>query len=119
MLRVAVPNKGSLSEAAIEMLVEAGYKQRRSTKDLTLTDTANEVEFYYLRPRDIAVYVGEGTLDVGISGRDLVLDSHADADVVMELGFGSSTFRFAGRPGGADSVEDLAGEGSPAAYAGG
>src|SRR4051794_28234673 len=118
MLRVAVPNKGSLSEAAIEMLVEAGYKQRRSTKDLTLTDTANEVEFYYLRPRDIAVYVGEGTLDVGISGRDLVLDSHADADVVMELGFGSSTFRFAGRPGVADSVKDLAGKRIATSYAG-
>src|SRR3954451_18400907 len=118
MLRVAVPNKGSLSEAAIEMLVEAGYKQRRTTKDLTLTDTANEVEFYYLRPRDIAVYVGEGTLDVGISGRDLVLDSHADADVVMELGFGSSPSRFAGRPGVADSVKDLAGKRIATSYAG-
>jgi ATP phosphoribosyltransferase len=113
MLRVAVPNKGSLSEAATEMLVEAGYKQRRTTKDLTLTDSANEVEFYYLRPRDIAVYVGEGTLDVGISGRDLVLDSHADADVIMGLGFGSSTFRFAGRPGVADSVKDLGAAGPP------
>jgi ATP phosphoribosyltransferase len=118
MLRVAVPNKGSLSEAATEMLVEAGYKQRRTTKDLTLTDSANEVEFYYLRPRDIAVYVGEGTLDVGISGRDLVLDSHADADVIMGLGFGSSTFRFAGRPGTADSVKDLAGKRIATSYAG-
>jgi len=118
MLRVAVPNKGSLSEAATEMLAEAGYKQRRSTKDLTLTDAANEVEFYYLRPRDIAVYVGEGTLDAGISGRDLVLDSHADADVIMGLGFGSSTFRFAGRPGVADSVKDLAGKRIATSYAG-
>jgi ATP phosphoribosyltransferase len=100
------------------MLVEAGYKQRRTTKDLTLTDSANEVEFYYLRPRDIAVYVGEGTLDVGISGRDLVLDSHADADVIMGLGFGSSTFRFAGRPGTADSVKDLAGKRIATSYAG-
>ncbi|MEU8223865.1 ATP phosphoribosyltransferase [Kribbella sp. NPDC048915] len=118
MLRVAVPNKGSLSEAATEMLVEAGYKQRRSTKDLTLTDAANEVEFYYLRPRDIAVYVGEGTLDVGISGRDLVLDSHADAHELMNLGFGASTFRFAGRPGVADSVKDLAGKRIATSYAG-
>jgi ATP phosphoribosyltransferase len=118
MLRVAVPNKGSLSEAATEMLVEAGYKQRRSTKDLTLTDAANEVEFYYLRPRDIAVYVGEGTLDVGISGRDLLLDSHADADEIMNLGFGASTFRFAGRPGAAESVKDLAGQRIATSYAG-
>jgi ATP phosphoribosyltransferase len=118
MLRVAVPNKGSLSESATEILTEAGYKQRRTTKDLALTDTANEVEFYYLRPRDIAVYVGSGTLDVGISGRDLVLDSHADADVIMELGFGASTFRFAGPPGVADSVKDLSGTRVATSYAG-
>lgn len=118
MLRVAVPNKGSLSESATEILTEAGYKQRRTTKDLALTDTANEVEFYYLRPRDIAVYVGEGTLDVGISGRDLVLDSHAEADVIVELGFGASTFRFAGPPGVASSVKDLAGKRVATSYAG-
>jgi ATP phosphoribosyltransferase len=118
MLRVAVPNKGSLSEAATEILAEAGYKQRRTTKDLVLTDSVNEVEFYYLRPRDIAVYVGEGTLDVGISGRDLVLDSHADAEVIVELGFGSSTFRFAGPPGVADSVKDLSGKRVATSYAG-
>ena len=118
MLRVAVPNKGSLSEAATEMLAEAGYKQRRSTKDLTLTDAANEVEFYYLRPRDIAVYVGEGTLDAGISGRDLVLDSHAAAETILELGFGGSTFRFAGRPGVARSVKDLEGKRIATSFAG-
>jgi ATP phosphoribosyltransferase len=118
MLRVAVPNKGSLSESAIDILIEAGYKQRRTTKDLALTDTANEVEFYYLRPRDIAVYVGSGTLDVGISGRDLVLDSHADADMIVELGFGRSTFRFAGPPGVADSVKDLGGKRVATSYAG-
>ncbi len=98
LLRIAVPNKGSLSEAATEILPEAGYRQRDDTKELSLTDPDNGVEFYYLRPRDIAVYVGEGTLDVGITGRDLVLDSHADADEVLGLGFGG-TFRFAGPPG--------------------
>lgn len=118
MLRVAVPNKGSLSESAIEMLAEAGYRQRRTTKDLVLLDAENDVEFYYLRPRDIAVYVGSGTLDVGISGRDLVADSRADADVVVELGFGTSTFRFAGPPGIAESVKDLAGLRVATSYAG-
>jgi ATP phosphoribosyltransferase len=118
MLRVAVPNKGLLSEAAASILAEAGYRQRRSTKDLSLTDPDNGVEFYYLRPRDIAVYVGEGTLDVGISGRDLVLDSHADADTILELGFGRSTFRFAGRPGVAQSVKDLQGKRIATSFAG-
>ena len=98
-LRVAIPNKGSLSLAASEMLREAGYRQRTDSKELTLTDPDNDVEFFYLRPRDIALYVGEGTLDIGITGRDLLLDSGAKAEEVLTLGFGRSRFRFAARPG--------------------
>ena len=98
-LRIAVPNKGALSQSAIEMLRESGYRQRQDTKELTLADADNGVEFYYLRPRDIALYVGEGTLDVGITGRDLLLDSGAKAEEVLGLGFGRSTFRFAGPVG--------------------
>jgi len=95
LLRIAVPNKGSLSESAAQMLREAGYRQRTDSKELVLVDDENHVEFYYLRPRDIAVYVGEGTLDVGITGRDMLLYSGAQADEVMSLGFGRSRFRFA------------------------
>ncbi len=98
-LRIAVPNKGSLSQSASEMLREAGYKQRHDPKQLALTDTDNGVEFFYLRPRDIALYVGEGTLDLGVTGRDLLRDSRAKADEVLPLGFGRSSFRFAARPG--------------------
>jgi len=96
LLRVAVPNKGALSEGASAMLAAAGYRQRSDGRDLVLVDATAGVEFYYLRPRDIAIYVGEGTLDVGITGRDMLLDSGAPAREVMELGFGASTFRFAG-----------------------
>ena len=99
MLRVAVPNKGALSEAAVGMLREAGYRQRRDSRELVLPDHENGVEFFFLRPRDIAVYVGAGTLDVGITGRDLLLDSGADAREVVALGFGESTFRFAAQAG--------------------
>ncbi len=106
-LRVAVPNKGSLSLAASEMLREAGYRQRSDSKELTLSDPENDVEFFYLRPRDIALYVGEGTLDIGITGRDLLLDSGAKAEEVLRLGFGRSRFRFAARPGTVSSVPDL------------
>ena len=95
MLKIAVPNKGALAEAAIEMLTEAGYRQRRSGRDLVIRDVDNDVEFFYLRPRDIATYVGEGTLDAGITGRDLLRDSGAEADEVRALGFGRSNFHFA------------------------
>jgi ATP phosphoribosyltransferase len=99
LLRIAVPNKGSLAQAATDMLRESGYRQRQDSKELTLVDADNGAEFFYLRPRDIALYVGEGTLDVGITGRDLLLDSGAKAEEVMGLGFGRSTFRFAGPTG--------------------
>lgn len=108
-LRIAVPNKGALSVAATEMLQEAGYRQRSNSKELALIDAENNVEFFYLRPRDIALYVGEGTLDVGITGRDLLLDSGADANEVRGLGFGRSRFHFAGPAGRYQELADLAG----------
>ncbi|MFI6082016.1 ATP phosphoribosyltransferase [Streptomyces sp. NPDC051217] len=109
MLRIAVPNKGSLSGAASEMLHEAGYQQRKESKELVLVDPGNEVEFFYLRPRDIAIYVSSGRLDIGITGRDLLLDSGAGAEEILPLGFARSTFRFAAKPGAAASVADFGG----------
>jgi ATP phosphoribosyltransferase len=118
LLRVALPNKGSLAQSASDMLREAGYKQRTDAKQLSLTDPDNRVEFFYLRPRDIALYVGEGTLDVGITGRDLLLDSGAKAEEVLRLGFGRSRFRFAARPGTVSSLQDLSGKRIATSYAG-
>jgi ATP phosphoribosyltransferase len=109
MLRIAVPNKGTLSETAVQMLHEAGYATRRDPKELIVSDTRNDVEFFYLRPRDIATYVGSGALDVGITGRDLLLDSHSTAIEVDELDFGASTFRFAGTIGRFTALSDLEG----------
>src|SRR5688500_14169351 len=109
LLRVAVPNKGALSQAATEMLRESGYRQRHSNVELRLVDVENGVEFFYLRPRDIALYVGEGQLDVGITGRDLLRDSGAKAEEMLQLGFGRSRFRFAARPGTASDLAGLAG----------
>ena len=118
MLRIAVPNKGSLSEPASQMLVEAGYRQRSDARELVLIDADNDTEFFFLRPRDIAVYVGSGRLDVGITGEDLLLDSGAQAEPILQLGFASSTFRFAGRPGGVTSAADLSGRRIATAYPG-
>ena len=118
LLRVAVPNKGVLSQASSEMLRESGYRQRHDSRELTLLDADNGVEFFYLRPRDIALYVGEGTLDVGITGRDLLLDSGAKAEEVMELGFGGSRFHFAGPAGRFRDLSDLAGSRIATSYTG-
>lgn len=110
MLRVAVPNKGSLNAKAVTMLHEAGYLQRTQTKELVVVDEANGVEFFYLRPRDIATYVGTGQLDIGITGRDLLIDSAAPAQEILGLGFARSNFHFAGTPGSARDVHDLHGK---------
>ncbi|GAA1816845.1 ATP phosphoribosyltransferase [Agromyces neolithicus] len=107
VLRIAVPNKGSLAETAAQMLWEAGYTGRRDPRDLHTADPRNGVEFFYLRPRDIATYVGSGALDVGITGRDLLLDSGSDAVEIAPLGFGDSTFRFAGPAGAFSELADL------------
>ena len=120
MLRIAVPNKGSLSDAARETLSEAGYRQRRDSKELVLVDPENSVEFFYLRPRDIAIYVAKGTLDAGLTGRDLFLDAQVGnaAEEVMGLGFARSTFRFAAPAGKFTSVQELAGKRIATSYDG-
>jgi ATP phosphoribosyltransferase len=116
MLRVAVPNKGALSEPAAEILAEAGYRRRTDPKDLTVIDPLNHVEFFFLRPKDIAIYVGSGELDFGITGRDLVLDSDAPVRERLALGFGSSSFRYAGPAGRDWTPADLAGKRIASAY---
>lgn len=118
MLRIAVPNKGSLAESSIAILKEAGYRQRVDARDLVLFDPENNVEFYYLRPRDIAIYVGSGELEAGITGRDLLIDSGAAAEEILNLGFGGSTFRFAGSADRDWQVSDLAGKRIATAYPG-
>lgn len=111
MLRIAVPNKGSLSEPAVTMLREAGYRGRREGgRELVVRDAENSIEFFYLRPRDIALYVGAGTVDAGITGRDLLLDSGAAAVERMALGFAESTFRFAAPIGSSRTLADIAGK---------
>ncbi|MFI2102359.1 ATP phosphoribosyltransferase [Isoptericola sp. NPDC019693] len=116
MLRIAVPNKGSLSVPASDMLREAGYRQRRDTRELVLADPDNGAEFFFLRPRDVAVYVGSGTVDVGITGRDLLLDSGADAVEHLPLGFAASTFRFAAPAGTITDVEQINGRRVASSY---
>ena len=110
MLRVAVPNKGQLSDPARDMLREAGYATAANSRELVVQDPDNDVEFFFLRPRDIATYVGRGTLDVGITGEDLLADSGSQASTILELGFAPSTFRLAAPQGTAKTASDLAGK---------
>ena len=118
MMKIAVPNKGSLAESSVQILKEAGYKQRNDSRDLVLLDPDNSVEFYYLRPRDIALYVGTGELQAGITGRDLLIDSEANAEEILALDFGGSTFRFAAPIGGNWTLAQISGKRVASAYPG-
>jgi ATP phosphoribosyltransferase len=118
MLRIAVPNKGTLAGAAAQMLREAGYRQRTNDVELVCLDPDNGVEFFYLRPRDIATYVGSGDLQLGITGRDLLVDAGEPAEELLDLGFGAATFRFAARPGTLTDLAGLAGRRIATSYLG-
>ncbi|MEV6344634.1 ATP phosphoribosyltransferase [Actinoplanes sp. NPDC051851] len=118
MLRIAIPNKGTLSAPASQMLRDAGYRQRTDPKDLICRDEANKVEFFYLRPKDIATYVGTGDLDLGITGRDLLADSGVPASELLDLNFGGATFRWAVPAGTLTSVDQIGGKRIATAYPG-
>ena len=118
MLRIAVPNKGALSEGARQMLRGAGYLRSGNPRDLVVSDPDNDAEFFFLRPRDIAVYVGAGRLDLGITGRDMLADSGAAAAELLDLGFGGSTFRLAAPSGTAATPDDLRGQRIATSYSG-
>lgn len=116
MLQIALPNKGSLSEASVSMLSEAGYRCKRRGRELVIEDLDNDVRIFFLRPRDIAVYVGAGHVHAGITGRDLLLDSETEAIEYEPLGFGRSQFRFAGPVGQFSSIADIEGKRVAASY---
>ncbi|MBE6389645.1 MAG: ATP phosphoribosyltransferase [Lentisphaerae bacterium] len=94
-LKLALPNKGALSEGAVDLLLKAGYRCKRSGRELVIRDAENKIDFVFLRPRDIALYVGNGIIDVGITGIDLAMDSGAEVATIFPLGFGKSRFCFA------------------------
>jgi ATP phosphoribosyltransferase len=118
MLRIGIPNKGTLADPTATMLREAGYRQRPDARDLVLVDPDNDVEFFYLRPRDIATYVAAGQVEVGITGRDLLRDAGSDAEEILPLGFGRATFRYAALPGALESLDALAGRRIATSYPG-
>lgn len=118
VLKVAVPNKGQLAEPARQMLKEAGYLSASNPRSLVVHDPLNGVEFYFLRPKDVAIYVGAGTLDVGITGRDMLMDSGAPAREVMQLGFAPSTFRIATPLGKYPTIQSLEGARIATSYPG-
>lgn len=95
MIKIAIPNKGALSDQSVALVKEAGYKCSRSGRELVVRDSVNDIEFFYLRPRDIAVYISKGIVDLGITGRDLAIDSSSTYEELLQLNLGNSRFFYA------------------------
>jgi ATP phosphoribosyltransferase len=89
-LRLAVPNKGRLSEDAIDLLHRAGIAlQGSSDRKLFASALGGRLQILFLRAQDIPEFVADGTVDAGMTGLDVVKESGADVRVRLDLGFGS------------------------------
>ncbi len=90
MIKVALPNKGQLLEPTLELLSSCGYRLQRTVRSLCVVDAENDVEFYFLRPGDIPLYVANGILDAGITGKDFVAEKEVSAVCLRDLDYGRS-----------------------------
>ncbi|MGE5595810.1 MAG: ATP phosphoribosyltransferase [Hyphomicrobiales bacterium] len=90
MIKVALPNKGILFEPTIDLLSSCGYRVGRTASVLSLLDPENDVEFYFLRPGDIPVYISNGILDAGITGKDFVAEKSCAPALLLDLNYGGS-----------------------------
>src|SRR3990172_703499 len=95
MIKVALPNKGALFEPTIELLNSCGYRVTKAGSNLCSIDPENDVEFYFLRPGDIPLYISNGILDCGITGKDFVAEKGVEHTRLLDLNYGHSKLRAA------------------------
>jgi ATP phosphoribosyltransferase len=92
-LRIGIPSKGRLAEAASQLLIEAGLKFRRQERSLFARVRDMPIEITFLRTDDIPVLCAEGAIDMGITGGDLIEES--DVDLTNRLALGMGNWRLA------------------------
>ena len=93
-LRIGIPSKGRLADAAAELLVEAGLKFRRTERSLFARVRDMEIDVTFLRTDDIPVLCAEGAIEMGITGGDLVEESGAEVVRRLDLGLGNCRLAF-------------------------
>lgn len=109
-LRLALPNKGRLAEPAVSLLRDAGLDFELSERRLTTAARNYAVELLFVRTEDIAEYVADGLVELGITGRDLVAERGDGLQPILDLGFGACSLVLAApRNGTIERVEDVAG----------
>ena len=89
MIRIAIPNKGRLHDPTVSLFKEAGLPVLEgATRKLFAKTTDPDITFLFARAADIPEYVQDGAADVGITGLDLISETGADVDVILDLEFG-------------------------------
>jgi ATP phosphoribosyltransferase len=90
MLNVALP-KGRLGDKVYNMLASIGYECKEILEDsrkLIFVNEKNGVKYFLVKPSDVAIYVENGAADIGVVGKDILLESEADVYELLDLGFG-------------------------------
>ncbi len=109
MIRIALPNKGRLAEAARELLARAGLEFELRAERALQASLGGDFQALFVRAEDIPEFVADGAADVGITGRDLVAESERPVEVVLDLGFGRCRLAVAARDESEiRSVDDVA-----------
>ncbi len=118
MLRIALPNKGRLSEDTRELFNDAGLEVRSSSERSLTASLGGEFEAIFVRAQDIPEFVADGAADVGVTGWDLVSESERALVSHLDLGFGRCRLVVAAKDdAGITSVDQIGTELKPARVA--
>jgi ATP phosphoribosyltransferase len=108
MLRIALPNKGRLSEEVRELFNDAGLEVRVRGERALTASLGGEFEAIFVRAQDIPEFVADGAADAGVTGWDLVCESGRDLELLMDLEFGKCRLVVAAREeSGIQKLEDI------------
>ena len=101
MINVALP-KGRLGEKVYQLLEEAGYpcpSIREETRKLVFENLEAGVRYFWVKPSDVAIYVERAAADVGVAGRDILLEYQPEVYELADLGVGKCHMCVAGKKG--------------------
>src|SRR5215216_2262829 len=112
MLRIALPNKGRLSDDVRELFADAGLEVRARGDRALTASLGGEFEAIFVRAQDIPEFVADGAADAGVTGWDLVCESERELEVRLDLDFGRCRLVVAAREeSGVASLADIGRDG--------
>ena len=105
MINVALP-KGRLGEKVYDMLERAGFECpsiKENGRKLIFESAEHGVRYFWVKPSDVSIYVERGAADVGIAGKDILLEYSPDVYELLDLGIGKCRMAVAAKNGFHDS----------------